>query len=203
MKIVAFTGRAGSGKDTAAKVLVKNGWCRLAFADRVKDLALAINPIVISFSGCNLTLKMLVGEHGWDGAKRTFPEVRRLLQAVGTEGVRNVIGDTTWIDLLAKDVREIGALQCGPPGVVITDLRFPNEAEAIHDLGGRVIRISALRDDVATKSAEFIDRFHDSERLVESIAVDAVIYNSFDGEEKLHELVMAAVNQIPEPRGTT
>ena len=45
--IVGITGYAQHGKDTAAQVLVTEfGFVRVGFADALKELALAVNPIV-------------------------------------------------------------------------------------------------------------------------------------------------------------
>ena len=35
--LIGFTGKAGSGKDTAAKALIDIGWKRFAFADELKN----------------------------------------------------------------------------------------------------------------------------------------------------------------------
>lgn len=42
MRIVAFSGNLGSGKDTAAEILVERGWKIVALADRIKQLAALI-----------------------------------------------------------------------------------------------------------------------------------------------------------------
>lgn len=128
--ILGLTGYARSGKDTAAQALIANGWQRVAFADAVRDCMYALNP-VISCDGERL--REVVELLGWDEAKR-ISEVRRLLQVFGTEVVRKHIGQNTWIDIAYKKTR-------GIPAVVITDVRFDNEAAAIHSWCGKVIRI--------------------------------------------------------------
>ena len=45
--LIGLTGVAQSGKDTAAKVLIKkHGFRRIGFADKVRDCLLALNPLV-------------------------------------------------------------------------------------------------------------------------------------------------------------
>lgn len=139
--IVAFSGYARSGKDTAAAVLVEEGgWTRLAFADILRKCVLALDPWVYP-NNINTDDPMLMSEvikkWGWDGYKGSFysDDVRRLLQRMGTEVGRNILGDDIWVDATLRDCRE---------GVnyVITDCRFPNEALAVKEINGRVFRIT-------------------------------------------------------------
>jgi len=45
MKIIAISGLAGSGKDTAADFLVKNhGFCKISFADEMKRIVMRLYP---------------------------------------------------------------------------------------------------------------------------------------------------------------
>ena len=45
--IIGLTGYARSGKDTVAKILVDNyGYKRIAFADKIRELLVEINPIL-------------------------------------------------------------------------------------------------------------------------------------------------------------
>lgn len=75
-RLIGLAGYAGSGKDTAADVLVGLGWERRAFAGALKDLALRI---------------------GWDGVKDEHG--RRLLQELGV-GCREVLGADVWVNAL-------------------------------------------------------------------------------------------------------
>ena len=158
---IAITGRARSGKDTAAETLIDLGWQRVAFADGVRDMAYAIDPTVavgrLGVSCTNLTA--LVDAHGWDAAK-AIPDVRRFLQRLGTEGVRNHLGDTAWIDL---------AMRKATAASVFTDARFPNEADAIRAAGGIVVRV------VRPGQPAVVD--HVSETAMDGYDVDAEIVN--------------------------
>jgi len=79
--IIGLSGRAGSGKDEVAKVLVDlYGYKRIAFADAIRDALYELNPLVSD----RIRVADLVDEYGWDFAKKNF-EVRRLLQVFGTE----------------------------------------------------------------------------------------------------------------------
>lgn len=130
--LIAFTGRAGVGKDEAARILFDYGYQRRAFADTLRWVAYAADPFVQvgALRGEFERLSSLVDAVGWDRAKQ-FGDVRRFLQRLGTEGVRNHLGDDTWLR----------ALDLSPERTVVTDCRFENEAAFIRSNGGTVVRV--------------------------------------------------------------
>src|SRR5690606_741544 len=69
---------------------------------------------------------------------KTDPEVRRLLQKLGTEVGRNMIGENVWVSIMARKIDDHRS--AGHP-VVVTGLRFPNEPQMIRELGGRTVWI--------------------------------------------------------------
>jgi hypothetical protein len=133
--IVGLSGYARCGKDTAAKTLIDHGFVRVSFADKLRAFLLALNPIILqTVEGRGVRLAEIVEDSlGWEDAKDDFPEVRALLQRCGTEAGRQVLGENVWVEATLRDL---------PNNVVVTDVRFPNEAQAIKDLGGRIIRIT-------------------------------------------------------------
>lgn len=177
MQVIGFCGYAGSGKDEAAKALVELGWERIAFADPIREIALAIDPIV-SMKGFRLAT--LVRRHGWTKAKE-LGEVRRLLQRIGTEAGRNILGEFFW-----SEIGHNRAIDCGK-NVVFTDVRFHNEVEMIRELGGKIIRI--VRPGVGPANG------HESELAIDEIETDAVIQNEGSSEE-LWEKVRSLVIHI-------
>lgn len=130
-----------AGKDSAANALVRDlGYTKVAFADSLKDMALKADPLVIPSPGTvNIGighghLSWLVRGSGWEQAKDRWPEVRRFLQNLGL-AVREVLGEDAWVDqVLGRYPHPIGKL-------VIPDVRFLNEAEAIKQAGGYLVRI--------------------------------------------------------------
>lgn len=169
--LIGFTGYAGSGKDTAAQFLVDRGWTRIGFADAVRDMAYAINPIVGGCRSKRIRLQDVVDEDGWDSAKRDFGEIRELLQRIGTEGGRSIFGEDCWIEIAKRKVD----FTDGP--VVITDCRFPNEAELIRELG---ILVKVERPGFGPANN------HASEQAIEADLIDYILHN--DGEVyDLHE----------------
>lgn len=132
--LVGLAGFARSGKDVAAQALVEGGWRRDAFADRLKDFLVRQNPLVTAHPDAPpYRLANLVKAYGWDAAKERFPEVRRLLHATGTDAGRVTLGEEVWIEALFRDYDP------GREALVISDVRFPNEAAAVRGRGGVVI----------------------------------------------------------------
>ena len=131
MLIVSLSGPAQSGKDETGRILVQDhGFRRYAFADKMRECLLQLDPFVQA-EGSVMRLSRLIDFYGWDRAKVDYPEVRRLMQAFGTEVGRNLFGENVWVDLLFK---QINAER--PERVVITDCRFLNEVQTILNLGG-------------------------------------------------------------------
>lgn len=74
---------------------------------------------------------------------------RKLLQLLGTECGRQIIHPNIWVNALFADYKGIDnplekghPEEWGKPNWIITDVRFPNEAQAIKDRGGVVIRVN-------------------------------------------------------------
>ncbi|MFD3325829.1 hypothetical protein [Streptomyces sp. NPDC058701] len=164
--LVGLAGAARSGKDTAAEALLSAGWQRKAFADKVKDMLYALDPVLIEKVCAEgvTSLRYEVDGYGWETTKDVYPEVRQYLQRLGTEGGRAVLGENVWVDALLRD-RETW----GP--AVITDVRFPNEADAIRARGGLVLLIERPGQEPIVHAG------HASENALAGYAFDGVIRN--------------------------
>lgn len=176
--LIGFMGQKRSGKDSAAKVLTDEyGYTRYAFADTMKTAALALDPYIgskwdgfwhespVDEKPDIVRLSDLVESEGWEAAK-AWPEVRRILQRLGTELGRNLIGENVWVDITMRQVAEADSPSC------ITDVRFPNEAAAIKSASGILVRVDrpGLTD---TDS-------HSSEHAWRDIVPDVVLLNDRD-----------------------
>lgn len=127
--LIGLTGKAGAGKNTVADIICEliPGAEQYSLAGPLKEMALRIDPLI--WEDCEYGIKRhlaeVVADSGWDTAKQ-LPEVRRFLQRLGTEGVRGTFGDDAWVDLMwkwwGKSPAKVG---------VVTDVRFPNEAETV------------------------------------------------------------------------
>lgn len=184
MQIVGLSGYARSGKDEAAKVLVEEfGFVRVAFADKLREVLYALNPTVLhdintrrkDFEKPYKYLQDVIDEYGWDGYKETVwgPEIRRLLQRLGTEAGRQTLWDSIWVDAtfagLAEDAK-----------VVVTDCRFENEAQAVKERGGQMWRVNRTGVGPANN--------HPSETSLDDWNFDWIIKNDTTLEE-YHETI--------------
>jgi hypothetical protein len=131
--LIGLHGYPGVGKDAIANILSAHGYRRLAFADKLRESLLALNPVVLIEGGRGHRLRPVVEAMGWDTAKRRIPEVRELLQRFGTEVGRELLGTDVWVDLAFRDAP--------PSATVITDVRFPNELAAVRSRGGVVVEV--------------------------------------------------------------
>lgn len=191
MEIIAFSGYARAGKDEAAKVLVEEfGFKRVGFADKLRDVLYALNPLVsieASTFGQLPTVDDLeivyvqdiIDDVGWDGYKETIygPEIRRLLQRLGTEAGRQTLWDSIWVDAALTGHPEDARL-------VVTDCRFPNEAQAIKERGGLVVRINRGGVGPATGTD---GKVHASETSLDDWKFDYTINNDFMVIDDYHQ----------------
>lgn len=123
--IIGLGHAARVGKDTVADILtLRHGYERRAFADKLRDFVYHTNDEV----------RFMVDVHGWEAAKAAHPSVRRTLVDVG-DGARQIMGDDVWIRAAFRGLE---------PGdrAVFTDMRYPNEAQAIRDAGGLLVKVT-------------------------------------------------------------
>ena len=129
-KLIGLAGKAGAGKDTVADYLwEKEGAIKIAFADALR----AAGTAIFGLGQCNFLdrdLKEAEVEY-WGMTPR------RMLQLLGTEATKPVFGDNIWLKrwfLSYFAVRDTDH-------VVVPDVRFDVEADAIRNLGGTIIHI--------------------------------------------------------------
>jgi hypothetical protein len=139
--IIGFVGFIGSGKDTAADYLVNfHGFRRDSFANTLKDAVAAV------FGWDRTMLEGRTKEarewreqvDPWWSKRLDMPNLtpRWVLQYWGTEVCRKGFHDDIWIASLENKLRN------SKDDIVISDVRFPNEITAIHNAGGKVIRVT-------------------------------------------------------------
>ncbi|WP_156250846.1 hypothetical protein [Pseudactinotalea terrae] len=104
----------------------------LADEELAKRFLLTQNPIISGPREIRYT--DLVDAVGYTAAKNN-PEVRRYLQVTGTDAGRRLIRDTIWVDTAMGRAAQVA----GP--VLFTDVRFPNEAAAVREAGGYLVRV--------------------------------------------------------------
>lgn len=162
--VIGLAGHAGCGKDSAIVNLLKVDriFARTAFADKIRDIG-----NIFGFTHHQMTdrtLKEKVDEY-WGISPRKF------MQLVGSEMFRHHLCADVWIKALFRTLeRDYGNKKV----VFITDVRFPNEADAIHKHGGVVVRIT--RPSLQTKDALYN---HESESYIDELTVDYDEVNDF------------------------
>jgi hypothetical protein len=116
MKLIGLCGYARTGKDTAVEALVANGWSRVAFADALKDevcRTFGTTPAALEANKADWR-PMLVE---WGRARRRQDQDYWITRVMATVA-----------DRLTS-------------GVVISDVRYWNEAKYIRDHGGVIVRL--------------------------------------------------------------
>lgn len=131
--LVGMTGYAQHGKSSAAEVLVREyGFKTMAFADPLRELAETVNPYVFPEAQLPNRYASVVKTFGYEQAKQ-MGDVRRFLQELGT-GARDILGPDVWVRAWEHKLARYEQTD----NVVVTDVRFPNEADAIRANGGEV-----------------------------------------------------------------
>jgi hypothetical protein len=163
--VLGLSGYARSGKDSIGQALAAHGYERASFADYIREGLYQLNPLVQGIE----RVAPIIDERGWEQAKVVYPEVRGLLQRLGSEVGRNILGENVWVDLTFRNL---------PDGskIVVTDCRFPNEAAAIKQNGGEVWRVSRPGTEPVN--------MHPSETALDGWAFD----RSFDNNGSLEDL---------------
>ncbi len=177
LNLIALVAKKRSGKDTLADYLCKNhGYTKYAFAGPLKKACAEI---------------FMFDESQVDGVNKETPDkkwnglsARKVFQIFGTEMFRQKLGDffpeldgiknnfwTYRFEMWYNNFKDKN-----PNGkVVVSDARFPNEAEIIKKLGGSVIKIK--------RDTGMAQDNHSSEKNIDLIKGDINITNNGTMEE--------------------
>ena len=147
--LIGFTGRAGSGKTTAADVLLRNhkNCLKMSFASPLKAAARELIASVRPKEHPITPAEYLTSRDLKDAPIPFLADItpRRLMQTLGTEWGRNTIHPDFWVVILAQKIERLlghsyrqGTIRLQ---AVIDDVRFGNEAEMIRAYGGTIVRI--------------------------------------------------------------
>ena len=171
-KLIGLAGKAGAGKDTVADYLWgKEGAIKIAFADALRGAA----QHIFGLGQCNFTDRDLKEEE----VEYWGMTPRRMLQLLGTEATKPVFGADIWLKrwfLSYSAVRDTDH-------VVVPDVRFDVEADAIRNLGGTIIHIVRPGAGLSGATGE-----HSSEAGIELRNGDMYLSNRGSVEE-LHRKV--------------
>ena len=126
-----------SGKSEVAEVLCEqHGFVLVKFADPVKDMTRSF----LRMAGAPEALceRMLEGDLKEQVIPGLGKSTRHLLQTLGTDWGRDRVSANVWVNLTVDRLRHY--LRAGR-SVVIDDMRFPNELEAVLAMGGVPVKI--------------------------------------------------------------
>lgn len=167
---IALVGPRKSGKSTAAEALINNGYTRLSLADPVKDAAVAM------VNALNQYLYPGFGDVVYrahvDNNKALY---RPILEWIGSTYGRDYLSTPDrWIDEFRSRARQ----NTGP--IVCDDVRFPNEAEALREMGFLIVRVERPHAAWIDSLYEAGENPHDameSEKFLSEVRCDVGLYN--------------------------
>lgn len=219
MNLIAISGKMQSGKNTVASIINKltnNKYEEKCFADKLKN-------IVCLLIGCTREQledqefkEKELGEEwtiqkmydtGIEPMIETYQLTPRLLlQLLSTECGREILHPNIWVNALFVDYKVIGDnLLEGEirkvrdedliyPNWIITDMRFPNELEAVKDRGGITIRVNRPCEECGVLEGHKMvahknkPSTHESETALDLAEFDFVIENSGSIEELIEKV---------------
>lgn len=142
--LIGLGGRLASGKDEVADELVRNhGYVKVGMSDVLHQAMLALDPIVWPTGGISGTVirprrySEEIARVGYVKAKEGH-EVRRLLQALGTEVGRKMLGSNIWVTTMKARLQ---MLRAEGKDIVITGIRYPNEVTMVESIRGKLVWI--------------------------------------------------------------
>lgn len=157
MKVICISGKAGSGKDTCARMLeadLQANGCKVLlvhYADLLKFICRTF--------------------FDWNGEKDEAG--RSLLQHVGTDVIRREDPDY-WVRFIADVLRWF---PCEWDYVLLPDARFPNEINVLRERGFDVTHIRVVRDGY-TGSLTGEQMAHASETSLDGVQPDILVVNN-------------------------
>lgn len=128
--LIGLTGPAGAGKDTTAAHLVEAyGYASIAFAAPIRR-------------GISAMLQIAPERFQHPLKEQVLPQFgkspREMMQTLGTEWGRNLVHPDLWLIIARAEI--MAAWQRGR-AVVVTDVRFDNEAQLLREMNGEIWHI--------------------------------------------------------------
>ena len=208
IKIIGLTGKARSGKDTAARfikdwVLERNDLVphEESWVVGIESFAAPIKHMVaqlLDFFGLgSITVPGSLEPYIDGDLKEVFiPEIgaspRTMMQTLGTEWGRN-IDPNIWINCMQARIKQSDEIpKHGYKGavIIIPDVRFDNEAQFIHEVGGKIIEIDRNSVPEVVGASP-----HESEAGIDVRHLDGAVWNN-DTLEHYNVKVLYMVNSL-------
>lgn len=163
IRLIGISGKMQSGKDTVASIIKKLSyidWEIVKFADTLKDITcLLLNCSREDLESSDFKSSPL--DDRWQNFHNEQLTPRKVMQLIGTDLFRNGLHPNTWVNTLSNKFTNDSFW-------IVTDVRFPNEAEFIKNNGGILIRIE--RESIELSN-------HLSETALDDYEFDYIINN--------------------------
>ena len=160
-----------------ADVFEAEGWVRDYMSRPLHEAMLVLDPLIMQHGDYLVSYSELIRQLGYTQAKE-IPEVRRLLQRLGTEVGRNMFDQGVWVNWMEDRIAQTR------DNIVITGIRYPNEARMIRCLNGQIWWV--MRPGYGPVNS------HSSDNSLDYTACDRVIMN--DGT--LEDLANQVLDQV-------
>lgn len=219
IKLIGISGKIGSGKDTFAEIIrlltsmpyltnetiahylsnpnpnvLKTDWNIKKFAGKLKEVATLLTGIPTymfenqDFKKTNLPEEWNVWYPNQD---RSEPmTVREFLQKLGTDAMRDGLHTNTWVNATFATFNNLSRW-------LITDVRFPNEAAAVIEKGGILVRIERGSDTGDHPSETALDNY-DFQIVIENKGSLLELIEKTRAFCEEHKLLVNAEDDYPE-----
>lgn len=173
-KLIGISGKLGSGKGAIVEIMQN-----LNSQIQEKFFAFKLKQIVSSLAGVHFDLTMT--QDGKNTYIETFDmTLGEMLQKIGTDCLRNGFDDQIWIKSLFVDIDP-------DKDYIVSDCRFKNEAEAIKERNGILIRINRPINPVAEASGRDLNHLSEID-LDDYEHFDYIITNDGTYEELVEKI---------------
>ena len=156
----------GSGKSTLAAAMAGHGWQVVKFAAPLKAMVSAL--LREAGEGEDVIARALEGDLKAQPLEALAGKTPRYaMQTIGTEWGRGAMASEIWVRLAMMRANRLRAARVA---VIVDDMRFENEARAVQEAGGKLVRIT--RPDAARLAG------HASEGALDGMAFDMEVSNT-------------------------
>jgi hypothetical protein len=184
LMIIGLTGAKGSGKNTVGDHMKSaHSFKQLSFAAPLKESAAAALGVDASVWETWKNEPHTTIEVVRDGRAIHQITARQFLQRYGTEAHRDVFGEDFWREQLLRSIEYVG----WDERLVVTDVRFEDEAKALIDVGAYIVRVE--------RPGHGGDDPHPSEAPIAPSLVETAIRN-YGTLEELYVAVDAMVERL-------
>lgn len=187
--LIGISGKAYSGKDFTADAIKQLfpdfKIYKIAYADAVRNMLKSIVDV-------DAIYKLNKKEEPIEGLGVSL---RELMQSLGTDWGRHILGDNFWVNILNKRINDNSFLTEADV-IVISDCRFQNEIEYIINRAGIVLNV--ITDSQEYKKSKFYEHESEMISIVGDIDPRIEIFNDFTSNyiSSLKEILIPYMEQL-------